>query len=47
MDGATLAAYKEILRIIRFALDAQLFCLKMETKNDEDDWNLLIYSDIG
>jgi hypothetical protein len=30
IDGATLEAYKEMLRIIRFVLDTQLFCLKME-----------------
>jgi hypothetical protein len=35
MDGAILAAYKEMLRVIRFVLDNQLFCQKMEPKKDE------------
>jgi hypothetical protein len=45
IDGTALAAYKETLRIIRFVLDTQLFCLKMEPKKDEEEWNLLVYSD--
>jgi hypothetical protein len=40
MDDATLAAYKDILQVIRFVYDTQLFCEKMEPKKDED-WNLL------
>jgi hypothetical protein len=44
MDGATLAAYKEMLRVIRFVFDTQLFCLEMDPKKDEEDWNLLVYS---
>jgi hypothetical protein len=42
MDGGTLVAYKEMSRIIRCVLDTQLFCLKMESKKDEKDWNLLV-----
>jgi hypothetical protein len=34
-----------MLRAIRFVLDTQLFCLKMEPKKDEEDWNILAYSD--
>ena len=45
MDGATLASYKEMLRVIRFVLDAKLFCLKMETLKNEEDWSLMVYSD--
>jgi hypothetical protein len=30
MGGANLVAYKEVLIFIRFVLDTQLFCLKME-----------------
>jgi hypothetical protein len=33
-----------VLRVIRFALDTQLFCLKIESKKDEEEWNILIYS---
>jgi hypothetical protein len=36
MDDATLAAYKETLRVIRLVLDTQLYCLKMEPKKDEE-----------
>jgi hypothetical protein len=43
IDSATLAAYKEMLKVARFVLDTQLFCLKMEPKKDEEDWNLLVY----
>jgi hypothetical protein len=45
MDGATLVACKEMLRVIRFLLYTQFFCLKMETKKYNEDWNLLVYSD--
>jgi hypothetical protein len=45
MDGATLVAYKEMLRVIRFALDTQSFCWKMEPKKDEEDWIFLVHSD--
>jgi hypothetical protein len=37
IDGATLAAYKEMLRVIRFLLDTKLFCLKMEPEKYEED----------
>jgi hypothetical protein len=45
MYGATLVAFMEMLRVIRFVPDTQLFCLKMEPKKDEEDWNLMVYSD--
>jgi hypothetical protein len=45
MDGATLAAYKESLRVISFAFDNQIFCLNMETKKGKENWNRLDYSD--
>ena len=45
MDVATLAAYKEMLRVIRFVLDTKLFYLKAEPKKDEEDWNLMVYTD--
>jgi hypothetical protein len=32
MDGATLDAYQEMLRAIRFVLEAKLFCLKWGKK---------------
>jgi hypothetical protein len=45
MDGATLAAYKEMLRVIKFVLDTKSFCLKIEPKIEEEDWDLVVYSD--
>jgi hypothetical protein len=45
MDAVTLVTYKEMLRVIRFALDIQLFCLKIESKEDKEEWNILIYRD--
>jgi hypothetical protein len=44
MDVATLAAYKEMLRVIRFVLDTKLLYLKADPKKDEKDWNLMVYS---
>jgi hypothetical protein len=34
-----------MLRVISFVLDTQLFCLKIEPKKDEEEWNLLFSSD--
>jgi hypothetical protein len=45
MDAVTLVSYKEMLRVIRFALDTQLFCLKIESKQDKEEWNILIHID--
>jgi hypothetical protein len=44
MDGVTLAACKDMLRVVRLALDTKFF-LKLEPKKDEYDWNLLFYVD--
>jgi hypothetical protein len=46
MDGVILAAYKEMLTVIKFVFDTKLFCLKMERKKDENDWNILVYINI-
>jgi hypothetical protein len=46
MDGATLVVCKEMLRVIRFVIDTKWFCLKMEPKKIERDWNILGHSDI-
>ena len=32
------------MRVVKFVLDSKLFCLKMEPKKEEDDWNLMVYS---
>jgi hypothetical protein len=46
MDGATLVVCKQMLRVIRFVIDTKWFCLKMEPKKIERDWNILGHSDI-
>jgi hypothetical protein len=37
MDGANLAAYKEVLRVVKFVLDKKDHCLKFNTicENEE------------
>jgi len=37
MNGATFAAYKDMIRIIKFVLDTKRFCLKVEPKIDAED----------
>jgi hypothetical protein len=34
MDGASLATYKEMQRIIKFVLDTKLHCLKLQPKHE-------------
>jgi hypothetical protein len=45
MDGAILASYNEMLRVIRFVVDIKLIFLTMVPKKDEEDWNLMVYND--
>ena len=44
-DGATPAAYKELMRVIKFVLDTKNHALKIEPKMDEEEWDLVVYSD--
>jgi hypothetical protein len=42
MDGASIAAYKEIIRVIRvirFVLDTRDTCLKMKFNIDDENWD--------
>ena len=46
MDGDNLAAYKEMLRIIKFVLDTKDDCLKMNPIHESEEWELVSYSDV-
>ena len=45
MDGAILAAYKEMQRVIKFVLDTKLCCLKVQPKHGSEEWDLISYGD--
>ena len=47
MDGCSPAAYKEMLRLIKFVLATKTYGLKMFPQGFESSlkWNLVIYSD--
>jgi hypothetical protein len=44
MDSATMAAYKEGLRVTKFVLDTESYWLKIEPKANKEDWDLVVYS---
>ena len=44
-DGATSGAYKELMHVIKFVLDTKNHALKIEPKMDEEEWDLVVYSD--
>jgi hypothetical protein len=45
MDRATMAAYKEMLRLTKFVLDTESYCLKIKPKASNENWDLVVYSD--
>jgi hypothetical protein len=45
MDGANLAAYKEMLRVVNFVLDTKDYCLKLNPICQNEKWELVSYSD--
>jgi hypothetical protein len=46
MDGATMGAYKEMTRVLKFAIDTKDFGIKIQPKLEQDGiWNLTLYSD--
>jgi hypothetical protein len=45
MDGATIRTYLELLRLIKFVLDTEKFCLKIQLKFENKDWNLIVFCD--
>jgi hypothetical protein len=44
MDGANLAAYKEMLRVVKFVLDTKDYCLKLNPIFENEEWDLVSYS---
>jgi hypothetical protein len=44
-DGATSGAYKELMQVIKFVLDTKSHALKIEPRIDEEEWDLVVYSD--
>ena len=45
MDGANLAAYKEMQRVIKFVLDTKMLCLKIQPKHESEEWDLISFCD--
>jgi hypothetical protein len=45
MDGANLAAYKEMLRVVKFVLDIKDYCLKLNPICENVEWDLISYRD--
>jgi hypothetical protein len=44
MDGANLATYKEMLRVVKFVLDTKDYCLKLNPAFENEEWDLVSYS---
>jgi hypothetical protein len=42
---ASLAAYKEMQRVIKFLLDTRMHCLKLQPRHESDKWDLVLYCD--
>jgi hypothetical protein len=45
MDGASVAVYKEMVRVIRSMLDTRDTCLKLKPNLIDKNWDLVVYSD--
>jgi hypothetical protein len=45
MDGANLVAYKEMFRVVKFVLDTKDYCLKLNPVFENEEWDLVLYSD--
>jgi hypothetical protein len=43
MDGASLASYEDMQRVIKFVLDTKLHSLKLQPRHENDTWDLLFY----
>jgi hypothetical protein len=44
MDGAYLGAYKEMLRVVKFVLDTKDYCVKLNLIYENEEWDLVSYS---
>ena len=47
LDGTSPAAYKELMRVLKFVMDTKQLSLKIEPKigTDTSDWNIVAFSD--
>jgi hypothetical protein len=45
MNGANIAAYKEMLRVVKSILDTKDYCLKFNPIFENEEWDLVSYSD--
>ena len=45
MEGASLLAYREMQRVIKFVLDTKLYCVKLQQKHESEEWDLVSYCD--
>jgi hypothetical protein len=43
MDGVTMGTYLELLRVTELFLDTKIFCLKIQAKFENKNWNLNIF----
>jgi hypothetical protein len=43
IDRANLAAYKEMLRVVKFVLDTKDYCLKLNPICENEEWDLVSY----
>jgi hypothetical protein len=45
IDGANVAAYKNMIKMMRFVLDTKDTCLKLKPNSDDENLDLDVYSD--
>jgi hypothetical protein len=45
MDGANLATFKEMLRVIKFVLNTKEYCLKLAPELENEEWDIVPFSD--
>jgi hypothetical protein len=45
IDDASIEVYKEMTRVIRFVLDTGDTCLRLKPNMDDQNWDLVVYSD--
>jgi hypothetical protein len=47
LDGTSIAAYKELMRVLKYVLDTKRLSLKMEPKKEknETEWSIVAFSD--
>jgi hypothetical protein len=45
MGGANLTTYKEMLRVVKFVLGVKDYCLKLNPICENEEWDLVSYSD--